>query len=104
LTTLREENPDNTSILDLLGYGYFLSGEFHDSLGEREQANDAWGEAVNLLTPHEQDLRLETRDILARVYLRLGLRKEADRIAAELRSIGYRHPAFTRYWQKWGAL
>jgi hypothetical protein len=39
------------------------------------------------------------RDVLARAYLGVGQRNQAEKIVSELKKQGYQHPAFLDFWR-----
>ena len=103
LIELQVSNPTNNDLLKVLSYGHLLLGEFKDALGQTEPAKEDWSRVVELLVPTEQESGLKTKDILVRAYLRLGRIEDAKKIAGFFQQIGYLHPGFVRYWQKWNS-
>lgn len=103
LTEMQVSNPTSNDLLKFLSYGHFLLGEFNDILGRPEAAKEDWSRVVDLLVSSEQETGLSSQDILVRAYLRLGRIEEAERIAGFFQEIGYLHPGFVHYWQKWNS-
>ena len=68
-------------------------------LGFTQLAMGQSAEAAATLSAHRQALPPASLDVLARAYLALGRRAEADAIVISLTKQGYEHPAFLAFWR-----
>lgn len=57
-------------------------------------------EAVQILSPRRGSLSPASRDVLARAYLALGRRDQAEPIVRGLKKHGYAHPGFLAFWRE----
>lgn len=55
--------------------------------------------AISVLTPKLASLSPASRDVLARAYLAVGRRGEAEDIVRSLTKAGYQHPALLAFWR-----
>jgi tetratricopeptide (TPR) repeat protein len=56
-------------------------------------------EAVATLSLRRGSLSPANRDVLARAYLGVGQRNQAEKVVSELKKQGYQHPAFLDFWR-----
>ena len=102
--TLAQEGGDQAS-------ARALAGELLQALkaGKRDENVELEGfarlalgqapEAVSVLTSKLASISPASRDVLARAYLDMGRRKEAQDIVRQLTKAGYAHPAFLAFWR-----
>jgi tetratricopeptide (TPR) repeat protein len=62
-------------------------------------AADQPGEVIKTLSPQRAALPPVSRDVLARAYLAVGQRNQAENIVRELQKHGYAHPSFIVFWR-----
>jgi tetratricopeptide (TPR) repeat protein len=97
LETLMKTNPRNIDLIQVLCAAYFQAGEGYRALNNRAKAAAAWARVVGLAAGQVDSVTLQTREVLAKSYSRLGRTREAGEISAFFKSIGYRYPDYVDF-------